>query len=485
MTFWPAPLDALSVSNGVAKFDHVQMPLDPSFVEYAFAYLDLCFPAIDLFTDTIDHQTATEILLDDDHAEKASGYPWCFLGGPTKSTAVEKFPDFSSYPFSVVNCTLKDEIRPAGKDSRLFRPASLHDYFEGLTLFQRSNVYMQNLLLRCPVFTRFVHPGRHVSLLFALLSEHGGDLYDADGSQWDAHYPVCVAELIMNWRLKHTADPLIRKRIVKYYSAMYYGWTNCFGTLVHLEGQPSGHFLTTIDNSLCQMVCMAFHAWRLGLPLATFQRDVRYFCCGDDLVWSDRTKRFDPRSLHQSYSLLGCYLEFGSLSPRKLTELSFVGQTCVLVDGVIRYHGKVERTLSAVSYHKKTASRLEQLQKIAMCCLNMRFSEIYPELRLLLLTKLSEWEKLGEVNSTLPAVASLLLVSSSDFSARMYDHLETVDIKAKPPFKTCQNVSNSSSESRYCKSTVQECHQTRSPHGFTGSPAIPAAQTALRPLVRR
>lgn len=431
-----APLDALSLTNGVAKFDHLQHTLPTKFIDYAFSYLDACFPLAAVKSHAIDKGMVQEILLNDEHADKASGYPWCFLGAPTKEQAVKKFPEFAQYEDSVVNCTLKDEIRLVGKDSRLFRPASLHDYYEGLTLFYSITTYMQSLLLTSPIFTRFVHPGVSVSQLFAALQRHGGKLNGADGAQWDAHFPTCVAELLMNWRLRH-APAELHSRIRKYYSNMYYGWTNCAGNLIHLEGQPSGHFLTTIDNSLCQMVCMAYHAWRSGMSISSFHKEVLYFCCGDDLVWSDKSGLFSPAALDGSYSDLGCYLEFQSLESVNLEDLVFVGQTCVIVDNVVRYHGKIERTQATTEYRMKTATPVDYLQKLAMCCINMRFGPTYSWHLSLLYDRFNSYVSQGLITEEDQSVLSAIHIASPDRAASLYDRFETVDFKAPPPFKIC------------------------------------------------
>jgi len=371
-----APLDRVSLVNGVSKFDHTQQPLDRNFPDYAFSFLDALFPLMSINSGETSVENCMTMMQDEDHSEKASGYPWCFLGCPTKAAAAHKFPDFAQYPDSMLNCTLKDEIRPSGKDARLFRPASLHDYFEGLRLFAQSAAYLQRLNFDTPLFTRFIHPGRDVSQVFARIRQFNGCMYDADGSQWDAHFPIILAELIMNWRLRH-APAELHDRICSYYSKMYYGWTNCAGNVIHLEGQPSGHFLTTIDNSLCQIVLMAYHAWRCRMSLRQFHDEVLFYCCGDDLIWADRSGNFTPRDLHDSYAQLGVYLEFGSFEPREFFDLSFVGQTPVLVDNVLRYHGKVDKNQAATEFFRRTSTLADRIQKLALCCLNMRFGPTF------------------------------------------------------------------------------------------------------------
>lgn len=444
---------------------HVQLPYDPNFVRFAIDYLDGIFPYMSQFSSPLSHDETMLLYNVNDHVDKASGYPWVFLGCPTKGQCVDKHPDFYKFPISVLNCTLKDELRLIGKDARLFRPASAHDYYTGLRLFSRSNEYMQSCLISSPMFTKFVHPGTHVSTMFRTIRDHNGDKYDADGASWDANFGLSLAEIILTWRLRH-APVESHADIVQYYRSMYNGWTNVGGVLYHLIGQPSGHFCTTVDNTLGSMICMCYNAYRHNIPLGTFSKEVLFYSCGDDLIWSDRTGLFTPEQVFESYKSFGCYLEFGSLEPLDLVNLSFVGQSPVYTDHGLQYHGKVDKTRASVLWCRRSATVVDKLQKLVACAINMRWSPDFQYYSTVISSYFGHIIHNHLASLEDPSIKSLIKVSHPDHIARLYTRLENGLVK-EPPFKCLLSYGSSFN---FCSRKSSGAGSPRAPDRGPGGP---------------
>jgi len=322
--FAPSPLDALSLYNGVAKFEHPQCFGSHAEALFALEVLEAVFPFLEHHTQLAEDSVVLELLEDKKH--KAAGDPWRIQGAHSKGEALRKFglsqlEEFYRGDTSVIGSTLKDELRPIGKDARLFRPQDVSSYIEGARLFHSQNMYLTETH-RSPVFCRFVVPGQDVVQMFCSLRRHGGENFAADGAQWDAHFPLFVASILAEFRI---SGGLPRDRVERYYQQMYSGYTLVFDELLNLPGQPSGHFNTSVDNSLCHIVLMAIHAFRHHFSLEQFLREVKYYSCGDDLVWSTRSPLFRPVELEKTYNSLCVYLEFQSFDSLPVEELVFVG----------------------------------------------------------------------------------------------------------------------------------------------------------------
>lgn len=304
--------------------------------------------------------------------EKAAGIPWRFDGMNEKRTVIEKvgLVELNQYyktHQSILSSSLKDELRLVGKDARLFRPQDVSSWLEAIKLFHNQNEY----IARCqaPCFLRFVTPGLDITHAFSRLREFGGNMYAADGSQWDAHYPLVMAALICRWRIDCGANP---RRVRRYYSMMYNGFTAVLGHILHLVGQPSGHFLTSVDNALCHVCFFLIHAHRHNMSLECFLRNVLFFCCGDDLVWSDKSGLFTPMLLAETYISFGMSLEFESLDPSPLENLSFVGvNPCILEENGLKvwlYSLKPGRVAPKMFFSRKNRSTLDTIAKLSSLC---------------------------------------------------------------------------------------------------------------------
>jgi len=382
-------LDDVSLWNGVGKFCHSQVCGDANFTGYFFAVMDHFFPAMRNHSELFTEPEIAQLVYSSEHASKSSGFPFDALGYPTKARAYQEYGfdallQMFDTSVQIIGATLKDELRPIGKDSRLFRPANLAAYVVGTMLFGRQNDYLMSRLLETPIFIKYVTPGVAITLLYDILDKFSIQRFDADGSQWDAHFQLWIAQLILAYRLRFL-PPQEADRAQRYYSMMYNGYTSVGGWLFNLIGQPSGHTNTTIDNSIGHMCIMAYHAYRNGLTVAEFVKDVCFYTCGDDLVWADRTDLFTPIALDATYSSLGVFLEFGSLESSRVEELRFVSTRSVCC----KFEGMSYRSYT-YSYNKLKASLLldrrkqkciPHLSRLASICRLMFNDERYLEFR--------------------------------------------------------------------------------------------------------
>lgn len=364
----PAPLDMNSVWNGLAKFDHVQKTVPTDFWPYAEAVLDYFYPLMrqNSGMSTLD-EVECKILA---HEHKTAGYPCNNNGCATKGEALQSFGikgllSMYTEESSIIGVTLKDELRRIGKDARLFRPMDVCAYAEALTLFDKQNEYLMSNLFYHPSFVRYKSPGLDLGRLYRRLGLHGGDKYDSDANAWDANFPLAIAEFLCYWRSRGHAEP---KRVREYYRRMYNGYSSFGGLLYNLVGQPSGHLLTTVDNSLGNIVLMSYHAFRNHLSVETFLSEVLFYVCGDDLIWADRTGLFSPTALSESYFDLGVFLEFESLEPKSFEALSFVGthpRTVVFNNCRVQSYVYDVPKLSAKSLvYKKNCTDVDRLVKL-------------------------------------------------------------------------------------------------------------------------
>lgn len=319
-----APLDMISLHNGVAKFDHLQHGLSGKEVDFILMCLEDCFPFLGEHSDMATDAKVLELI--EEKKDKAAGDPWRVIGGHNKGQALTRYglqqlTQYYQQYTTVISSTLKDELRPEGKDARFFRPQDISSYIEGARLFQCQNDYLTRTGMS-PIFSCFRVPGLDVIRMFKSLEDLHGENFAADGSQWDAHFPLVIAAIIAEFRIRAGLD---RDRVERYYSQMYNGYTLVIDEVVHLVGQPSGHFCTTVDNSLCHIALMALHAYRKGWSLSRFRKELRFYCCGDDLIWSSTSPVFRPRDLQETYNSVGIYLEFQSFESLPVRDLVFVG----------------------------------------------------------------------------------------------------------------------------------------------------------------
>lgn len=357
----PAPLTAASLWNGVAKYCHPQRCLNPEFLPFAKNYLNWLFPlASGRGLETLEE--CETLLQTAEHGGKSAGLPWKHLGAVSKLQALKKFGIRLDSSMHVMLGTLKDELRPKGKDARFFRFPGLHDYIEGFLLFSKVNHYLEDALFTSPMFVKYITPGPDLTTAYRLLESFGGDKYDYDGPSWDANVPLALVEIICDWRC--SLDPDNAERIRDYYIHMYNGYTMAGGHVFHLVGQPSGHTNTTVDNSLVNILAMLYGAFKLDWSYKEFHERVLYFVCGDDLIWSDKSGVYNAQFLVDSRYELGIYSELHSLSPLSLKQCHFVGTQPIYYDGQLSYTYSFDKLSSSMRWTKKSRTVRDQLAKL-------------------------------------------------------------------------------------------------------------------------
>jgi hypothetical protein len=366
----PAPLDELSFWNGVAKFEHELFTVSNDEFKFALDYLNFLFPLLQVHSRVFNNVEAQERISRSETKNKASGYPWRHVGAHTKLKALEKWgadylTEYYAKYTSVLSSTLKDEIRPVGKDARFFRPVDVAAFLESVKLFSDQNDYLMEQSQDSPIFIKYQTPGPDLCQMFKQLFEFSNDAYGADGSRWDACFPLFAAQVICAFRSQF----LPKERTERYYAQMYNGYTNCLGNIVPLTGQPSGHLLTSLDNSLCHCVLVALHAFRNGISMDMISEHIVYKCCGDDLIYSTRNNAvFKPIEIANTYHSVGCYMEFENMIPWSPFALSFCGvRSCFKdVNGVKYrlYRPASARAKVSFNHFKRKADPLKRLSKM-------------------------------------------------------------------------------------------------------------------------
>lgn len=423
-----APLDHVSYVNGVAKFQHDQCLISNDEADYAYRFLHFLFPGVARYSKVATDQEVNVML--QQHADKSAGHPWETMGAPLKGDAVKMFTldqleQYYRDNVSVISSTLKDELRAVGKDARLFRPQDISSYVEGVRLFGHQNAYLM-ATHRSPVFNHFTVPGNDLPRLFRELQQFSPNCYAADGARWDANFQLSVASIIAAFRSCGELDP---ERVRRYTSMMYNGYTAWAGELIHLVGQPSGHHNTSVDNSLAHIVLMAIHGYRAGLSFDELVREVKFYCCGDDLIWSTRTKLFEPSKLNETYSNFKVYLEFEFLEPKSVFDLTFVGQKPVLVDfngvKVLSHTLITDRSIAGLFIDRRGMTLLDKLGRdasLAMQCYQDkdRFTMIMD----LFHSRVAKGVADGVLSENDPALQGLLRALSKPALDSMYFHWE-------------------------------------------------------------
>lgn len=319
--FERAPLDLVSLWNGALKFDHKQNTFDSDECNYALQYLISLFPMC-MIKLASDGEVLEDLL---ERSDRSAGFPWNRFGLSTKgkvldAMGVEAIENHYRLHTSVFDSTLKDELRPVGKDARFFRPSPVELYTEGIRLFKHMNDVLMSLHAENPIFCKFVTPGQDIVRAREYVAEFC-NAYGADGSSWDAYFPIMVASIICTFRCLNCSDEQLRQRIVRYYCEAYCGYTVIGGNVYNLVGQPSGHYNTTVDNCLAHIICLAIHARRHNIEMSS----LRFKCCGDDLLYASFDDRWNPESVSDTYASLGVYLEFEKEHPSNAFDLLFVG----------------------------------------------------------------------------------------------------------------------------------------------------------------
>lgn len=409
------------------KFDHKQVCISDEFASFAFRLLDGFFAP--MTGDQLSLGEAVDIAMSVEHRDKACGYPWNLLGCTTKQQALDRFGAEAIYNYycnetSVLSATLKDEMRPIGKDARLFRPQDLSSYLEGIMLFQKQNEYLMAQLMTSPIFVRFRTPGPDIIELRNILRQGDYPVVSVDGQSWDTNFPLAFASLIATWRVRHGL-PL--ERVQRYYSMIYNGYTSVYGLLLTLCGQASGHVNTTIDNCLAHILAFAYHLWRNGYPVETLMTHVRMFCCGDDAIYKQTSALFEPQLLSQTYAELGMFLEFEGFDS---VDKTFVGTRYatreyagVRING---YAARRDKFIAAARCCKRSSTVLDRVAKLtSLCQLSFFDQKLFEELKAITFATVGAAVASGAVTPGDRVLHSLLRTCDETDLYRRYFGLES------------------------------------------------------------
>lgn len=339
-------MDTNSIYNGVLKFDHSQACLTLEEYTFLLNLLEHEFGHI-IAQETLPLDSVSDIIVDD----SASGFPYAQTCGSLKGQVLKKrtvlqlYEDFLSFT-QVLSCTLKNEIRTAGKEARAFRPANASSIVAAIHLFHRQNESLQNQWDKTPLALGFSSPGRDLSIIWQSLLSFGGKYLSIDGAQWDAHFPLVFAAIICQFRLNHL-PPQSHAPVKRYYEQMYCGYTMVQGVLTQLTGNPSGHFNTSVDNSLAEFMSVRLIMHRLHIHPSS----VKFYVSGDDLVIATKDERLNPTSMQQLANTFGVYYEFlheDNFSP--FFELLFVGTHPLLTHRGLRYGYLRDKQLASLHF---------------------------------------------------------------------------------------------------------------------------------------
>lgn len=302
-------------------------PVNSTFALYTLNKLFARFMLVDTVHLTIDEAVMRLV------GSSSSGWPYNKLYGCTKAEVLKHvsgqqlFDDFVNYAV-VISCTLKDELRPEGKDARLFRPAPMQSIVAGYVLFGKQLDLLQTLCTTSPYGIGLKTPGSDVSRLWTRLSRflrhHCGD-----GDGWDAKYPLWVCIVLCIWR-KQFVDVEYHYLVDKYYSDLYNGVTNVLGSLVFIPGMASGQLLTSSDNSLGNVINVTLAVSQLGFD--PFDKDnFQFSCVGDDVVIGTNYP-FTSSQLRAQMEKNGFFMDFQDDDCTPFLECTYIGTKPVDLD---------------------------------------------------------------------------------------------------------------------------------------------------------
>lgn len=313
----PAPLDMNSLHNGLLKYRHSQKLLVTEEFNYLLARLHATYGfAMRKCVPWSDDEVLKNI-----NRDSTCGYPYNAeyddKGDLLDSVSVSQlWEDFISNDV-VVGCSLKDELRTAGKDSRVFLPAPAHAVVAGMKLFGAQNDALIGDPNTFAIAAKIQSPGPWLSGAWTHFSR--GSIVTGDGNGHDAHFPIVFAMIILLFR-KAYIPAEFHDAVDKYYSSIYTGWKNVFGVLVRLLGNSSGHFCTTVDNSLFTQMLFWLYEYRTSTQIE------RYKICGDDFIVGGK---FNVKQFFEVCDSLG--VSFDVIESDRIEDHSFLGTFPVLL----------------------------------------------------------------------------------------------------------------------------------------------------------
>lgn len=318
----------------------------------------------------------------------ASGWPFSQTLGSKKGEVLEKttlsqLREHYASETPVLGSTLKDEVRPIGKDARLYRPAPLQMMVEAIELFQRqldeqsAQIYEPGNPYGIGVTT----PGPGMSGFWSYLRGPPGAPFKrflhGDGKQWDASVRLLCVEVLASVRASHS-PPSVRERMYRYYSHVYNGWTNILGHFFHLIGNASGHLLTGSDNSNLLAAIIFATVSYLGFD----PYDTDNFRCkvlGDDLVIGTNYPLTATMLLRVMTDICGISYEFACEYTDDIRQCSFMGNRPVIHGLQVSHVYEHERLLPKL--HWMNGSLADHCEKICQVAILLFYSSYYEPVR--------------------------------------------------------------------------------------------------------
>lgn len=358
----PANLDYVSMINGICKYDHPQ---------YGISILEFytCLEWLDsLYGSFIESEMWTkERAWDELDPTKACGPPYNSIYGPTKGHVMGKVTkedleqDFWGFTH-VFGATLKDELRPAQKDARLFIPANICMVYIGNLLFGAQNESLTQTHNLHNIKIGIVCPGFEMVQMWQNFRNRDR-LVQYDGSQWDSHIPSVFIQIVREFRKLHLPS-IYHTHVDRYYDMIYNANVNVSGNLIEIVGQLSGQVNTTADNSFFNVLSLILHGIRKGMTLREFV-DFEYVVVGDDGLYAD-SGFHEPVELGETWNSVGMYLETPGY--QQFWDLTFVGThpvlySCPMTKNLL-YGFRRNKLLSSIDYVTKDMDHSEQLEKL-------------------------------------------------------------------------------------------------------------------------
>lgn len=316
----PAPLNRISLINGTLKYDHLIKAPSVDVCSRAFKTLDYYYGVICRSEDQpLSYEQAVVYL----QLDTSSGWPWKMTTGTTKLEVLSRVPLDQLVQYYQTYSTLfvaseKDEIRPMGKDARLYRPAPIDHVLEAISIFYHSTMRFNSLhsVPGHPSSVGQSTPGPALTAFYAE-ARRWRFCYSIDGSSHDANFLAFIAEIICQWYC--SKYPHMESRICDYFARTYFGYTLVGSSVYPLVGQVSGHWRTTIDNCMHStiLVDLVMHSQKFKLSEYSFRVE------GDDIfIMTSR-----PLDISQACDLLGSFGYYWEVMPvnTPFEQLQFKG----------------------------------------------------------------------------------------------------------------------------------------------------------------
>jgi len=374
----PSKTDKISFLNGIYKFEHVQKTISVREREALRAMLRVKLGPFlaTAYKKLVPFEAIPRWIVDDTSA----GFCFQQAFGTTKGLVLLKttilylWHYFLSF-LPILSSTLKIELRAFGKDARFFRPSDIASIVAAIHMFGYQNLSLCSAWVKSHICIGMVSPGPDFTLMWRMLRDFGGEYRSFDGVRWDANFPMWAVELICDFR-KQFLPQEYSSIVDYYYASMYDGYTNCLGNLVHLTGNPSGHYNTSVDNSILELMNVWLYCYRNNIDEA----QVLPFVCGDDLIIATRDFSFTTAGFKESANSAGLFLESIDSEATPFMNCVFCGTHPVQIGNRLLYTYDVDKQLSSLHYTTNKMTVSDYFSKLCSITANLYYSPVYNKL---------------------------------------------------------------------------------------------------------